>query len=231
MKIIAVCETCRHKHPIDFDPRVGPGGAFGDWLAKHPDPHLVNFLWPGRTAKMEPVLHNYKCFLDNADVKIAYASSASFTITLASLASDTNLLAGRESTAVANDSNNYLDYMIAGQIRTGTSPTDDRVIQIFGYGATDDTPTYPDVLDGTDSDETLTSDDIRNACLAVLHETSTNNTSDRDYWFRPVSLAGAFGGLVPTDFGLFVVHNTGVNLNSTGGNHNLEHTGVYATVT
>ena len=37
-----------------------------------------------------------------ADQKIAYASSASATITLASLASDTNLLAGRESDVVSN---------------------------------------------------------------------------------------------------------------------------------
>ena len=37
-----------------------------------------------------------------ADQKIAYGSSAALTITLASLASDTNLLAGRESTAIDN---------------------------------------------------------------------------------------------------------------------------------
>ena len=37
-----------------------------------------------------------------ADLKLAYGTASDVTITLASLASDTNLLTGRESTAVDN---------------------------------------------------------------------------------------------------------------------------------
>jgi hypothetical protein len=35
--------------------------------------------------------------------------------------------------------------------------------------------------------------------------------------------------VVPPKFVLFTVHNTGVNLNSTGGNHVFRYRGVYAT--
>ena len=57
-----------------------------------------------------------------ANVKIYYDTAADVTITLASLATDTNLLTGRKSTAVDNSSNKYLDYLISGKITTGTSP-------------------------------------------------------------------------------------------------------------
>jgi hypothetical protein len=171
-----------------------------------------------------------------ADIKTAYASSADYTITLASLSSDTNLLAGRESTSVSNTTNLYLDYIIGGTIRVGTSPTADTTIEVWAYGSLNDTPDYPDVIDGTDSNETFNS---RNhiidsmAWLATLVVDST--TSDRDYFFGPVSLAAAFnrkhgGGLwVPKNHGIFVVHDTVAALNSTGGNHQISHTGVYMT--
>ena len=46
-----------------------------------------------------------------ADLKLAYGTASDVTITLASLASDTNLLTGRESTAVDNTSSLVLDYL------------------------------------------------------------------------------------------------------------------------
>jgi len=54
------------------------------------------------------------------DTKIAYGSSSNLTITLDSLASDTNFLAGRESTEIDNE---YVDYLLSGKVTTGTSPT------------------------------------------------------------------------------------------------------------
>ena len=85
-----------------------------------------------------------------ASQKIVYASSVDLTITLASLASDTNLLAGRESDVVDNSSNLYLDYLLSGKVTTGTSPTSARSIEVWAYALINDT-TYPGVFDGTDS--------------------------------------------------------------------------------
>lgn len=153
------------------------------------------------------------------DFDLQWAADTDLTITLASLASDTNLLAGRESTAVVSSSQTFVeDYLLSGQITTGTTPTDNRVIEVWAYAQINDTPTYPDVLDGTDSNETITSDDIKAAILRQVVIIGTDNTSDQAYPFAPVSVVGLFGAL-PQRWGTFVVHNTGVNLNSTGGNH------------
>ena|SRR3990172_3700874 len=150
-----------------------------------------------------------------AEIKTKYYASSNLTITLDSLASDTNLLAGRESAVVDNSSNLYLDYLLAGVIPTGTSPTDAKEIDVYVAGLINDS-TYVDVLDGTDSNETITSAGIRDSGLKLACRIATNNTSDRVYPFGPISVAALFGGQVPLKFSVFVVHNTGVNLKSTG---------------
>lgn len=165
-----------------------------------------------------------------ADIKTAYASSAALTITLASLASSASLTAGRESTAVDNTANKFLDYIVGGKITTGTIPTTAKSILVYVYGSINDTPLYPDSLDGTDSDETITSADIRNAALVLAAAITTDSTSDRTYWIRPFSVANLFGGKLPKYWGLFVTHDTGVALNATAGNHAIHYTGVYETV-
>jgi hypothetical protein len=55
---------------------------------------------------------------------------------------------------------------------------------------------------------------------------STSNTSDRVYHFTGVSLRGAFNCL-PSKVVLFIVHNTGVALNATAGNHEFSYYGEY----
>jgi hypothetical protein len=165
-----------------------------------------------------------------ADVKENYPAASDITITLASLASDTNLLAGRESTALDNSSNLYLDYLVSGKITTGTSPTTARSIQVWAVGSWDGT-TWPDVFDGTDSTETITSANHKNSICRFIAEMATDATSDRVYHFGPVSLASAFGGVMPVKVVFFVTHNTAVALNSTAGNHQIRIQPYYETVT
>lgn len=162
-----------------------------------------------------------------ADIKNAYAASAALTITLNALASDTNLLAGRESTVVDNTSNKYLDYLLAGAISTGTSPTTAREIRVYVYAMLDDS-NYPDVFDGTDSAETVTNAGIRDSCLKLAAVISTVATSDLAYPFGPVSVRSLFGGTLPPKWGVFVTHNTAVNLRSSA--NAIYATGVYETV-
>jgi len=164
-----------------------------------------------------------------ADIRVAYGTASDFTITLASLASDTNLLAGRESATLDNTTTLALDYLISGKITAGTNPTAARSIEVWAVGSWDGT-TWPDVFDGTDSAETITSADIKTSICRLIAAMATANTSDRTYPFGPVSLAAAFGGVVPPKCVIFVVHNTGVNLNSTAGNHQIRIQPVYETV-
>lgn len=165
-----------------------------------------------------------------ANRKIEYAASSALTITLASLASSTTLVAGQESTAVDNTSNKYLDYLLAGKITTGTSPTASRLIEVWVIALMEDS-TYPDVFDGTDSAETVVAREALLTYGRLASQIATIATSNVTYNFGPVSVADLFGGRCPKKFVVFVTHSTGVNLNSTGGNQAVHITPVYETVT
>lgn len=165
-----------------------------------------------------------------ADIKTAYGSSSSLTCTLASLATSSTWVAGRESNEVDNTTNKYLDYLLAGKVTVGTTPTINTEIRVYVVGLHNDTPTWPDVFDGSDSDETVTSAGVRDGFAKLAAVMSVDaTTSNRTYPFGPVSVAALFGGALPKKFSVFVVHNTGVNLNSTGSNHSLDVTPVYQT--
>jgi hypothetical protein len=157
-----------------------------------------------------------------------YGSKTTLTAAVASLASDTNLLAGIESSVIDNTTDGFDDILLSGKSTTGTSPTASRQIEVWAVAW--DGANWPDVFDGTTSGETITSSDIKNAICKPVAIMSTNATSDRVYHFTGVSLRAAFGGELPSKVVLFVVHNTGVNLNSTTGNHEFSYVGVYPQV-
>jgi hypothetical protein len=240
--LVGYCLDCRKKHAYDCSPHDWLT-RMGEWRNKHLG-HRIEFRSPERRVRNLPRATERTFedanaapwwvanpnFRDNADVKLAYGSSAAFAFGFESTATSATYVAGRESTAVSNTTNLYLDYMIGGKATTGTTPTAARVILIRVYGSLNDTPLYADVLDGTDSTETFTSADIMLAATRPLLQTGTSNTSDRTYWMGPTSLAEAFGWLLPKTFGLYGTHDTGANLNATAGNHAFYHTGVYGTV-
>ncbi len=148
-----------------------------------------------------------------------YGSKVTHTITLASLATDANLLAGRAGTAIDNkDTDDAVDALVGGLVTTGTTPTASRQIEVWAYGSYDDT-SYTEDITGTDANKTL----VTKSTLRLLTIIPTNNTNDKPYRWGPFSVAQAFGGTMPVQWGIFIVHNTGVNLNSTGGNHEVEH--------
>ncbi len=157
-----------------------------------------------------------------------YGSTTTITAALASLASDTNLLAGLESAIVDNTSDGFEDIILSGKVTTGTSPTATRSIEVWAVAW--DSSAWPDVFDGTSSAETITSADIKASLCKPVAIMPTNNTSDRTYLFTGVSAKQVFGGVLPSKFVLFVTHNTGVNLNGTAGNHELRYQGVYPQV-
>jgi hypothetical protein len=154
-----------------------------------------------------------------------YGSKTTLTAALASLATDASLLAGLESSVIDNTTDGFTDILVSGKITTGTSPTTARQIEVWAIGW--DGAGWPDVFDGTTSAETITSSEIKVALCKVVVIMPTNNTSDRPYCFTGASLRSAFGGTLPSKVVLFVTHNTGVNLNSTAGNHELSYVGVY----
>jgi hypothetical protein len=43
--------------------------------------------------------------------------------------------------------------------------------------------------------------------------------TNKVYRWGPYSVANAFGGFMPSRWGVWIVHGTGVNLNATAANH------------
>ena len=164
-----------------------------------------------------------------ADIKNSYPAASDITITLASLATDANLLVGRQSTAIDNSTNLYTDYLVSGKVTAGTSPTTARSIEVWAVGSWDGT-NWPDAFGASDASRTFTSADIKASVVRLLGVMATDNTSNRAYYFGPTSVAGAFGGTLPPKFAVFVVHSTAVALNATAGNHQIRLQPVYQTV-
>jgi len=164
-----------------------------------------------------------------ADLKLAFQTSQTLTNAIESLATSSTWVAGYESTTIDNTTNLYLDYIHDGYVTVGTTPTANTEIRIYVVASVDGT-NWPDVFDGTTGAETVTSEGVRDGfakLAAVMRVDAT--TSNRAYPYT-FSVASLFGGIVPPKYCLFTTHNTGVNLNSTGGNQVTRYRGVYNTV-
>ena len=165
-------------------------------------------------------------------VQINYATSATLTNAVTSLATSSTFVAGYESDVIDNTSNKYSTIKVGGKYTVGTTPTANTQIQIWVIPAQEDgggTYVWPDVFDGTTSAETVTSAGLL-AGFGYLAKTLIvdTNTSDRAYPFdfdiRSVV------GYMPAKCVLFTTHNTGANFNATGGNHVTKLTGIYDTI-
>lgn len=163
------------------------------------------------------------------------SDSTAITITLASLATSSSLVAGRESTVVDNTTNKYLDALVTGQITTGTTPTVNTTIAVYVYtplSVAGSTFVYPKAtataLTAVDAAATFEAGQLGNA-VRLAGAATVNATSDRPYNFE-FSVAQLFGGIMPLKWGLWVVHSTGVALNATAGNHYFHYVGIKADV-
>ena len=237
-RVVALCHPCGRQHLIEFDPATGPANAFADWYVKHRHPEIpgaVEFRAPRRNQRADvPTFAEggWLHYLPNADVKVAYGASAAYACGVASLASSSTFLAGRESTAIDNGTNLYWDYEAAGHVCVGTTPTTAKQIQVWAYGSQNDTPLYPANITGTDGALTLTNAEMRNSGLRQLAAIQIiATTSDLKYPWAIGSIAAAFGmPAPPKKHGIFITHDTVAALNSTAGNHIQSYTGIYGTV-
>jgi hypothetical protein len=159
---------------------------------------------------------------------INYASAATITMDLAALASSSTFVAGRESSQIDNTTNKYLDAIVRGSVSVGTTPTANTSINIYVWGAFVSLATTAiDVLDGTDSAETLTNSGVLLTLRPGPSIQVLATTSDIAYPVLPFSVAALFGGALPPFWGLFVAHNTGVALRNNAVNTNaFEYIGV-----
>lgn len=151
-----------------------------------------------------------------ATMTINYSSNTTITMDLDGLASSASWVAGRESSEIDNTTNKYIDAIVQGKVKVGTTPTANTSINIYVWGAdTSLATTAIDVLDGTDSAETLTNTGVLYSALTLAHSISViATTSDIVYNVHPFSIAQLFGQM-PKYWGLFVSHNCGAALHAT----------------
>lgn len=223
--IIAICHDCKQQHRLPVEPDLFSRASF-DWQHRHSG-HEIEFLSPRRRIPKgfddriyeqhgeAPWWLEYR---HNANATLNYIADAAITMDLSALASSSTFVAGRESTWVTNSSG-YTDYEITGSFISGTTPTSPAEHRLYYVRAIEDTPTYPDVFDGTDSAETVTNANIL-ATLPIGWSGTASTTSNVTYPIvNALTLAQAFG-LVPKNWGLFFTHAHTAALKTDAANTN-----------
>jgi hypothetical protein len=161
-----------------------------------------------------------------ATTKTTYASSANFTITLASLASSAT--AGRESTAIDNTTDLYIDAFVQVKVAlTSGTPANDKKVYVYVYGSEDGT-TYTD--NATGSDAAITLRVPPNARLLGVIE-CPDVSSPTTYESQPWLVSQAFGGLIPRKWGIIVRNYTNLTLSASTSDYSAKYTGITYTTT
>lgn len=153
-----------------------------------------------------------------AETKVTYSTAQTVTMTNTSLGDGS----WRQSASVDNGTNLYIDAHLGGSIQTGTTPTANGTIDIYAYGSYDGT-NFTGGASGSDAAYTADGEEL---LFPLLLSITVDATSDQDYVFGPVSVAQAFGGVLPETWGIVIENNTGAALNATGTNNEIQFFGV-----
>ena len=141
------------------------------------------------------------------DVKSAYAASASLVVTnLHSLPASQTWIAGWESAMIDNTANLYLDYLISGLFKTAAANNQVGEVRVYIVAMIADA-VWPDVFDGTESVETISLVNVRDAIAKMGAVLSVTAGASLSYPFGPFSVAALFGGVCPAKFVVFVAGN------------------------
>jgi hypothetical protein len=135
-------------------------------------------------------------------------------------------VAGWESVLIDNTSLLYVDYRVTAKITVESAGLTAGEIRLYLVGMLDDS-TWPDVFDGTQSAETVTDTEIRDAICRLGAITSTDTTASRAYYLEVPSVAAVFGGNMPSKFLIFLTQSTVAALETSGQQVTVK--GVYAT--
>lgn len=141
---------------------------------------------------------------------IIYGADTAITFDVSSLGTSSTFVAGRESTQVDNTSNKFDDVTITCDGITGhasTAPTVGQYIGLWLWGSDVSLATTAiDVLDGTDSAETLGHVSVLNSLKLVATPTVTVATAALKYYIMPFSVVMVLGHM-PKFWGLYLAHN------------------------
>ncbi len=148
---------------------------------------------------------------------VTYATNADLVLTTLQSLTDTSIMGTLE---VSNVSNGYVDVLVGGVFAVSTTAAAGDTIDVYAYGSYDVDTAHANTggigTTHTGIDEVLTLDTeiiLKNLPLLVSVATETDSL---DYHWGPVSLASAFGGVVPTTWGIIVHNQSDTTLDSSG---------------
>jgi len=135
-----------------------------------------------------------------------------------SLANSTTTVAAESAYRATDQSVSVYDTQVMVAINVGAiTPSATTVILIWAYGSVDGSnwpgaPSGAEVIDGTDKALTLSSlgNGLRPLGQILAHTASVVHKSE------PFSIAQAFGGVVPKNWGIVIQNQTGVALAASG---------------
>lgn len=141
------------------------------------------------------------------------ATNQTITVTLTSLANSNGTSTGiRGSAPVDNNSNNDIDDQVFVKVTSGASSVSaSGMVVVYLYGCVGGTTTCTDGVTGTDAAQTITSP--TNLVQVRLCNVVANATA---YFCGPISVANAFGGTVPTRWGVVIENLSGAALSASG---------------
>jgi hypothetical protein len=159
-----------------------------------------------------------------ADIKTAYGTSnQAIVITINGLAND----AKRESSAVSNSVNCFLDVLVQIKVATNTmaDSTGDKSVYVYACATSDNGASYSGNASGSDATFGTDPQQLTNCRLiGVIYAPTQNKIYESDL----MSIASAFGGLLPPCWGIVVHNKTGQTLKSS--DCSAFYQGVYAQV-
>ena len=137
------------------------------------------------------------------------SNNQAITCTITSLANNGQ----RGSAAVDNTSTPFFDALVQVVVKTNAASTSATgIVNIYAYGTSDGGTTYGDGVTGTDAGQTLTSPP--NLKLIGSINAVANSTT---YKSNPMSVAQAFGGVLPAKWGIVVENKSGNTLDASVG--------------
>jgi hypothetical protein len=152
-----------------------------------------------------------------ATISMSYSAAKTVTITMNNKAANV----WQQSAVVDNTTDLFVDALLGGSIQAGTTPAVNGQFEIYVYGTFDGT-TYTAGCSGSDAVYTADGEEDE---LRFLTTITVDATSDQDYVFGPVSVAQAFGGALPSKWGVVFRNNTSVTTNATGTNNMIKFIG------
>lgn len=144
-----------------------------------------------------------------ATIKEALSSVNSMTVSnLNNLASSQT--AGWQSDVVDNSTDLYVDAIVQVIVdMANTAPANDKALYVYAYGGLETTYTNP--ASGTQGCITIVNPSVLKLIGVIPY-----GTADEVIESQPMSVAAAFGGVMPQKWGIMIINYTGAAIASSG---------------